>query len=97
MLRPVQGTKWIVTGGAGFIGANTVRALAARGAESVIVDNLSRPTAPLNVEWLEREVPDSFTLVREDVRDRDALARVFAQHGDASVVLHLAGQVAVTT
>jgi CDP-paratose 2-epimerase len=97
MLRPVQGTKWIVTGGAGFIGANTVRALAARGVESVIVDNLSRATAPLNVDWLEREVPNGFTIHREDVRDQEALDRVFTRHGDAAVVLHLAGQVAVTT
>jgi CDP-paratose 2-epimerase len=89
--------KWIVTGGAGFIGANAVRRLAELGIESVIVDNLSRATAPLNVEWLEREVSGAFTLVERDVRDRDAIARVVRAHDDAAAVLHLAGQVAVTT
>jgi len=89
--------KWLVTGGAGFIGANTIRALAERGIESVAIDNLSRATAPLNAEWLEREARDAFTLVRADVRDRGALERAFAAHGDADVVLHLAGQVAVTS
>lgn len=89
--------KWLVTGGAGFIGANTVRRLAERGIESVVVDNLSRPTTPLNVEWLEREVGDAFTLIEADVRDRDVVERIVREHRDAETVLHLAGQVAVTT
>ena len=95
MLGPVP--KWIVTGGAGFIGANTVRTLAARGIDAVAVDNLSRPTSALNVDWLEREAGDAFRLVEADVRDRDALETAFAAHADAEAVLHLAGQVAVTT
>jgi CDP-paratose 2-epimerase len=96
MLSRVSG-KWIVTGGAGFIGANTVRRLAESGIESIVVDNLSRPTAPLNLEWLEREVEGSFSFVHADVRDHDALNGVFAENADADVILHLAGQVAVTT
>jgi CDP-paratose 2-epimerase len=89
--------KWIVTGGAGFIGANTVRMLAERGIEAITIDNLSRPTSALNVDWLEREAGDAFRLHRADVRDRDAVDAVFAEHDDAEAVLHLAGQVAVTT
>jgi CDP-paratose 2-epimerase len=95
MLGPVP--KWIVTGGAGFIGANTVRTLADRGVEAVVIDNLSRPTSKLNVDWLEREAGDAFRLVEADVRDRETLENVFAEHADAAAVLHLAGQVAVTT
>ncbi|CAA9231304.1 MAG: UDP-glucose 4-epimerase [uncultured Chloroflexi bacterium] len=37
------------------------------------------------------------TLARVDVREREAVEAVFGEHADAEVVLHLAGQVAVTT
>jgi CDP-paratose 2-epimerase len=84
--------RWLVTGGAGFIGANAVRTLTAGGDEAVVFDNLSRATAPLNVEWL-----GDVDLVRGDVRDADAVDAVFREHGPFDVVLHLAGQVAVTT
>jgi CDP-paratose 2-epimerase len=88
-------SRWLITGGAGFIGANTVRALSERGHESVILDNLSRATAPLNVEWLSGV--STVELVRADVRERGAVEDTFAAHGPFDVVLHLAGQVAVTT
>lgn len=87
--------SWLITGGAGFIGTNTARVLAARGDRAVILDNLSRPTAALNVEWLAAET--DFPFVRADVRDAAAVDAVFAEHGPFDVVLHLAGQVAVTT
>jgi CDP-paratose 2-epimerase len=89
--------KWIVTGGAGFIGANVAKALGERNVEVVAVDNLSRPSAPLNVEWLQSEVGSGLTLVRGDVRRADELDEIFARHRDAQAVLHLAGQVTVTT
>lgn len=74
---------------------NTVHALAARGDRAVVLDNLSRATASLNVEWLAAET--DFELVGGDVRDAAAVDRVFAEHRPFDVVLHLAGQVAVTT
>jgi CDP-paratose 2-epimerase len=86
---------WLVTGGAGFIGANAVRALSERGDRTVILDNLSRATAPLNVEWLSQQA--HATVVRADVTDAAAVERAFIEHGPIDVVLHLAGQVAVTT
>jgi CDP-paratose 2-epimerase len=91
----VPQSSWLVTGGAGFIGANAVRTLDARGDRTVVLDNLSRATALLNVEWLSGET--GFELVRADVRDAGAVDRTFAEHGPFDVVLHLAGQVAVTT
>lgn len=87
--------SWLVTGGAGFIGANAVRALSERGERAVVLDNLSRATASLNVEWLEEQT--SFSLVQADVRDAAAVDQAFVEHGPFDVVLHLAGQVAVTT
>jgi CDP-paratose 2-epimerase len=86
-------SRWLVTGGAGFIGANTVRALCALGHRPVIFDNLSRPTSPLNLEWLSGRAE----IVRGDVRDSAAVDGVFRERGPFDVVLHLAGQVAVTT
>jgi CDP-paratose 2-epimerase len=89
----MSGRKWIVTGGAGFIGSNVAHTLAARGYDVVVLDSLVRPSARLNLEWL----ADTITLVEGDVRDRELVDRVFREHADAEAVLHLAGQVAVTT
>lgn len=86
---------WLLTGGAGFIGANTARALYERGERAIVLDNLSRTTAVLNAEWLAAET--DLALVEADVRDAAAVDRAFVDHGPFDVVLHLAGQVAVTT
>jgi len=86
-------SRWLVTGGAGFIGANTVSTLAELGHEAVIFDNLSRATTSLNLEWLAERAD----VVRGDVRDPGAVEGVFRDRGPFDVVLHLAGQVAVTT
>jgi len=42
----------LITGGAGFIGANYAARCLARGDKVVIFDNLSRRGAELNIEWL---------------------------------------------
>ena len=44
--------KVIVTGGAGFIGSNATARALRRGDEAVVLDNLSRPGAMRNLEWL---------------------------------------------
>lgn len=90
--------KIIVTGGAGFIGCNAAARYLARGDEVVVVDNLSRRGATQNLAWLREKDPNArLTISQTDIRDRSALEEVFVQHPDAEVVLHLAGQVAVTT
>jgi CDP-paratose 2-epimerase len=87
--------KWIVTGGAGFIGCHAAARFAAAGHHVVLVDNLSRRGADANLAWLKgRGVTD---FVKADVRDAKALNDLLARHADADAVLHLAGQVAVTT
>jgi CDP-paratose 2-epimerase len=90
-----MGRSYLITGGAGFIGSNAANRLLSRGQEVVVYDNLSRPGAHLNLTWLrEQHGNDSFRLVVGDVRDPVVLATAVQ---DADVVLHLAGQVAVTT
>ncbi len=85
--------RYLVTGGAGFIGSNYVHRLLSRGEDVVVYDNLSR--APRNVEWLRQTFgADSFRLIQADVRDAERLAQAAK---DADVIVHLAGQVAVTT
>ncbi len=87
--------KWIVTGGAGFIGCHAASRFHRAGHRVVVVDNLSRRGAEANLAWLRGQGVDDF--VRLDVRDAEGINALLARHADADAVLHLAGQVAVTT
>jgi CDP-paratose 2-epimerase len=87
--------KWIITGGAGFIGCHAAARLHRQGHEVVLVDNLSRRGAQANLDWLQRQGVDTF--IRADIRDTRVINDIFARHADADAVLHLAAQVAVTT
>jgi len=85
----------LITGGAGFIGSNYVSRLLERGEQVTVFDNLSRAGARLNLEWLRKTHGDkSFELVVGDVRDARAIQDAARE---ASVIVHLAAQVAVTT
>ena len=87
--------NYLVTGGAGFIGSNFVHRLLTRGENVTIYDNLSRAGAPRNLAWLQQKFGrQAFQLVTGDVRDAALLAST-ARSMD--VIVHLAGQVAVTT
>ncbi len=87
--------KYLVTGGAGFIGCNYVRRLVGRGEQVTVLDSLQRRGAGANVEWLRQECGDrTFELRVGDVRDP---AAAMAAVASADVVVHLAGQTAVTT
>jgi len=87
--------KWLITGGAGFIGCNAARRLLAEGHRVVILDSLSRRGSALNLDWLREQ--GEFDVVQGDVRQVETLRGIFEQHPDIGVVLHLAAQVAVTT
>ena len=84
----------LITGGAGFIGANLTHRLVAEGHRVLVYDNLSRLGAKQNLDWLRAQWGDRWTLIQADVRDSEALHRAAA---DADVIYHLASQVAVTT
>src|SRR4030067_908145 len=88
--------RWFVTGGAGFIGANTVVRLLEQGHEVIIFDNLSRPGSEKNLAWL-RERRSEFGFIQADIRDAGALRQALADHAPYDAVLHFAAQVAVTT
>jgi CDP-paratose 2-epimerase len=94
--------KVLITGGAGFIGCNAAARHLRRGSTVVVVDNLFRRGAAKNLEWLRAEFPEAQREGRlihaaSDIRDTSGITALFDAHRDAEVVLHLAGQVAVTT
>lgn len=76
-------TTWLVTGGAGYIGAHVVRELLQSGRQVVVFDDLS--------SGLEQRVPDGVPFVRGDVTDPAAVAAALAQHGIDGVI-HLAAK-----
>lgn len=78
----LEGLPVLVTGGAGYIGSHTCKALAAAGARPVVFDDLSTGHRDA-VRW--------GTFVRGDVRDRGAVAAALMRH-DISCVLHFAGK-----
>ncbi len=87
--------QYLITGGAGFIGSNYVHRLMKRGEKATIFDNFARAGAPRNLEWLKKEFGEAaLDVVVGDIRDADRIAEAGR---DADVIVHLAGQVAVTT
>ncbi|MBL8095531.1 MAG: UDP-glucose 4-epimerase GalE [Anaerolineales bacterium] len=76
----------LVTGGAGYIGAHTVRALLARGDHAVIYDTLATSKAE-TIGKLERE--GAVTFVQGDISDTARLDQVFATH-PIDAVIHFA-------
>lgn len=86
-----------ITGGAGFIGCNSADYFLQQGHEVTIFDNLSRKGGNSNLLWLnERFGAERYTFVQGDIREYGVLAEAI-ETAAPDVVLHLAGQVAVTT
>lgn len=73
---------WLVTGGAGYIGAHIVRAFLDEGIDVVVIDDLSSGHAEF--------VPPGVPFVRGSILDADLLRRTFADH-ELSGVVHVAG------
>ncbi|MFD8423065.1 UDP-glucose 4-epimerase GalE [Streptomyces sp. NPDC059466] len=74
---------WLITGGAGYIGAHVARAMAEAGERVVALDDLSAGVA--------RRLPESIPLVHGSSLDGDLLKRVLAEHAVTGVV-HLAAR-----
>jgi UDP-glucose 4-epimerase len=78
-----DGMTWLITGGAGYIGAHVVRAMTGAGERVVVYDDLSSGIAA--------RVPDQVPLVEGSVLDGPRLERTLAGHGVTGVV-HMAGK-----
>ncbi|MFE7705726.1 UDP-glucose 4-epimerase GalE [Streptomyces sp. NPDC057486] len=74
---------WLITGGAGYIGAHVVRAMAAAGKRVVVLDDLST--------GIRDRIPADVPLIRGSVADRALLDRTLARHAVTGVV-HLAAK-----
>jgi CDP-paratose 2-epimerase len=90
----VEQQNILVTGGAGFIGANLANRLLGRGHRVSILDDFSRPGIERNVEWLRGEHGDTVKVATGSVTDAGAC---MSATRDADVIYHLAAQTAVTT
>jgi len=88
--------KIIITGAAGFIGSHAAERFINRGCTVVGIDNLSRPGNVNNLSYLFNLAGSNFRFQYGDIRIASEMDRVFREHKDASVVIHEAGQVAVT-
>lgn len=80
-------TKYVVTGGAGFIGSHVVDALLARGDDVVVIDSL--------VSGFRANLPEAspqLRFIEADIRDPDALRDAMQ---DATGLVHLAAMVSV--
>jgi UDP-glucose 4-epimerase len=76
-------TTWLITGGAGYIGAHVVRAMRDAGEQAVVYDDLSTGIA--------ERVPDGVPLVVGSTLDAELLARTLKEHAVTGVV-HLAAK-----
>ncbi|MDQ0988243.1 UDP-glucose 4-epimerase GalE [Streptomyces sp. V2I9] len=74
---------WLITGGAGYIGAHVARAMVAAGERVVVLDDRS--------SGLVDRLPESVTVVEGSASDRALLERVLASHAVSGVV-HLAAK-----
>ena len=92
--RAHAGRRLLITGGAGFLGVNAAAHFIQKGWHVTLLDNLSRPGTERNLKWLLDLHPGETAFVKEDVRNAGALPG-HVKNQDA--ILHLAGQVAVTT
>jgi CDP-paratose 2-epimerase len=87
--------KYLITGGAGFIGSNYAHRLLKKGETVIIFDNLSRKGTKENLEWLLTEFGnDAFQFIHGDVRK---IGEIETAAETADIIIHLAAQVAVTT
>ena len=85
----------LVTGAAGFIGSETVRALTARGDQVVGVDNLNTYYAPaLKHARLKRIEAENFQFIKADIADYEGLIAAL-DGAEISSVIHLAAQAGV--
>ena len=83
----------LVTGGAGFIGSHTVVELIQAGHTPVIIDNLcnASPKVIGRIAEITGHIPAFY---QGDIRDRELLRRIFAEHPIQSVI-HFAALKAV--
>lgn len=83
----------LVTGGVGYIGTHTLICLYRAGYKAVVIDNLSN-SVPEALHRTERIIGEKVPFYEADVRDEEALEKVFRENA-IDAVIHFAGLKAV--
>lgn len=86
--------KYLITGGAGFIGSNLAAEVLKQGEELFIFDNLFRFGSSNNLDWLKTK--GAFKYYPSDIRNINDVEMVIKEI-KPDYIFHLAGQVAMTT
>lgn len=85
----------LITGGAGFIGANAAAHYLKKRGKVVVYDNLSRAGAKQNLDWLKSQ-KGSLAFIKGDIRNYKKLFETFKKY-KPDFILHLAAQVTMVT
>mgnify|MGYP000260911379 CR=1 FL=1 len=85
--------KILITGGVGFIGTNTAIYFAKKNHQITIVDNFSRLGVEKNASFLKKKFP-KIKIIKSNV---SSIKNYQSFLNQAEVVIHLAGQTALTT
>src|SRR3954452_10860590 len=75
--------NWLVTGGAGYIGAHVVQALHAQGERAIVLDDLSTGQRD--------RVPDDAVFVQGSILDEDVVRRSLSEHSVLGII-HIAAK-----
>lgn len=85
--------RFLITGGAGYIGSHTLLELLQSGHEAVVLDNLCNSSMQ-SVQRVQEITGREAFFIQGDVCDRATLDRIFSEH-EIDAVLHFAGLKAV--
>jgi CDP-paratose 2-epimerase len=86
--------RYLITGGAGFLGTNLAEEVLHRGDELCVADNLYRFGGAQNLDWLRSK--GTFLFRHTDIRNASSVEKLICDF-KPDVIFHLAGQVAMTT
>ena len=86
-------SKILVTGGCGYIGSHTVLELLNKNYEVVVVDNFSNSSYE-SLRRVQEITGKSVIFYEADIRDRDAMDKIFCEH-TIDAVIHFAAFKAV--
>ena len=83
---------YLVTGGAGFIGSNFVHYMFRKYGDDIRIINVDALTYAGNLENLkEVESRANYSFVKADIRDKEAIEKIFAEN-DVDIVVHFAAE-----
>ena len=80
--------KYLITGGAGFLGSNLAAEVLSKNEELLIIDGHLRTGCEENLSWL--NTLGDFQHHQLDIKDKDSVAKVFSDY-KPDIIFHVAG------